>query len=504
MNDTGGVRVVTWAVLLAYGVLLFLSLAHHELWGDEIHSWNIARSSQGLTDLLRNSRYEGHPPLWYVVLYTITRITHDPAAMKVAQALFAMAMVCLVLFASPFPLAIRALIPFGYYFTFEYGALSRNYAVAVALALLTTWVVTRRPRHLQLWFHALVLLLSNTHLLGLLLALSFCAVHAWRERLRHRSTPRALLQLAIGALICLPAALRIAPPGDSELNLQFWMDHWTEHQWDIMAQAPLKAFIPIPDGGQFHFWNTNALLERLPKDGTGRMIVRWCAVALLAMLGVLLRKVPAAAAFFTCNALLTAAVAFIFPLTSARYVGFLFVAFLIAAWLHQHERPIPRGAGIVLVLVLAVQVAASVIPIRRDLAEPFSNSSKVRELFAQVPPDALTVTDYWCLNNLSAFLDRPFYCLEHRKELTYLRWDQELARAIQQPNFYSSGLRDLWDRRSLQEVYMISVNEPGRLLSVDGELSAAFEVTLVDRWEGAIEPRSNVYLYRITRRPEGL
>ena len=504
MDDPVRARVLTWAVLLAYVLVLAATLWTHELWGDEIHSWNIARSSQGLIDLLRNSRYEGHPPLWYVVLYTLTRITHDPAAMKVAQALFATAAVSLVLFASPFPLAIRALIPFGYYFTFEYGALSRNYAVAVALALLTTWVVTRRPRHLQLWFHALVLLLSNTHLLGLLLALSFCAVHAWRERVRHGSTPRALLQLAIGALICLPAALRIAPPGDSELNLQFWMDRWTEHQWDIMAQAPLKAFIPIPDGGQFHFWNTNALLERIPKDASGLWMVRSCAVVLLVGLGLLLRRVPAAAAFFAFNALLTAAVAFIFPLTSARYVGFLFVAFLIAAWLHQHERPIPRGARIVLVLILVVQVAASVIPIRRDLAEPFSNSSKVRELFAQVPPDALTVTDYWCLNNLSAFLGRPFHCLEHRKELTYLRWDQELARAIQQPNIYSSGLRDLWDRRSLQEVYMISVNEPDRLRSRDKALHDAFDLTLLGSYEGAIEARSNVYLYRVMQRATGV
>ena len=75
--DIRNERLLLWAVFGAYVLLLLMALANHELWGDEIHSWNIARSSHGLIDLLRNSRYEGHPPLWYVVLFSITRITHE-------------------------------------------------------------------------------------------------------------------------------------------------------------------------------------------------------------------------------------------------------------------------------------------------------------------------------------------------------------------------------------------------------------------------------------------
>src|SRR5262245_35057930 len=124
-------RVLLWAIFIAYVLLLLMALSKHELWGDEIHSWNIARSSHDLSELLQNSRYEGHPPLWYVVLFTITRFTHEPEYIKIAQALFAMAMVFILLFASPFPLIIRALLPFGYYLAFEYAALSRNYAIAL-------------------------------------------------------------------------------------------------------------------------------------------------------------------------------------------------------------------------------------------------------------------------------------------------------------------------------------------------------------------------------------
>ena len=356
--DKRNERVLLWAVFAAYVLLLLMALAKHELWGDEIHSWNIARSSTGLLDLLHNSRYEGHPPLWYVVLFTITRITHDPESMKIAQAVFAIAMVYLVLFRSPFPVFIRALIPFGYYFAFEYGALSRNYAIALVLAFLLAWLLLNRPRQQKVWFYVLVFLLANTHLLGLLLALSFCAYHAWQERSAPGTWRRALMHLVIGGLICLPSALQIAPPGDSQLNLRFWLDIWTDRQWDIIAQAPLKAFVPMPETNELHFWNTNTLVRRILEGAHGVAVVRWCAVLLLAVWFFLLRKVRGSMVFMATNVLLTAAVAFLFPLTSARYVGFIWIGFLIASWLYLRERPLGRVHQLFLSVVLIIHVIA--------------------------------------------------------------------------------------------------------------------------------------------------
>ena len=36
---------VLWAVFILYVVVAAYTMAHHELWGDEIHSWNIATGS---------------------------------------------------------------------------------------------------------------------------------------------------------------------------------------------------------------------------------------------------------------------------------------------------------------------------------------------------------------------------------------------------------------------------------------------------------------------------
>jgi hypothetical protein len=171
--------------------------------------------------------------------------------------------------------------------------------------------------------------------------------------------------------------------------------------------------------------------------------------------------------------------------------------------LHLRDRPLSRPHLLFLSAMLVIHVVAGAFSLNRDRTQPFANAAKVRELHAKVPAGAMVVTDYWCLNNLSAFLGRPFHCLEHRKELGFLKWDQELVRATKQPDFYTSGLRALWDGGAVKEVYMISVNEPDRLHARDKALYDAFELTLLDSYEGAIEARSNVYLYRVIQRDTG-
>ena len=60
-----------WLALPLFGALLWLGLRAHELWRDETQAWAVARDSGSLFQLLATGiRYEGHPPLWYCLLYT--------------------------------------------------------------------------------------------------------------------------------------------------------------------------------------------------------------------------------------------------------------------------------------------------------------------------------------------------------------------------------------------------------------------------------------------------
>ena len=125
---------VLWIVFTGYILLLGWTGAHHELWGDEIHSWNIARASTSFSSLLENVRYEGHPPAWHTLLWFISRCTDNLVYVQVAHELIAALVVFILLFFSPLPLIAKMLIPFGYYFLFEYAVLDRDYSIGVLAA----------------------------------------------------------------------------------------------------------------------------------------------------------------------------------------------------------------------------------------------------------------------------------------------------------------------------------------------------------------------------------
>ena len=57
----------------------------------------------------------------HLPLYVLTRFTGDPHTMQVLQWLVAVTTFALLLFRSPFPVAVRVALVGGYFFAFEYS-----------------------------------------------------------------------------------------------------------------------------------------------------------------------------------------------------------------------------------------------------------------------------------------------------------------------------------------------------------------------------------------------
>src|SRR5438105_2148457 len=97
-------RLVGGIALAIAATATALGLHAHAMWFDELQAWNIARASHSLPGLVANLRYEGHPVLWYLPLYALTRVTGDPRWMQALQLIVVVATYALVLFRSPFAL----------------------------------------------------------------------------------------------------------------------------------------------------------------------------------------------------------------------------------------------------------------------------------------------------------------------------------------------------------------------------------------------------------------
>jgi len=120
-------------LILAFLLVCGFDILHHAMWRDEMLPWLFARDSATIPDLFKNMRYETHPRLWYLILFGITRITSNPAAMQAANFLIIGLAIALFVRFCPLPFYLKALTVFGYFFVYEWGTLSRNYALGVLL-----------------------------------------------------------------------------------------------------------------------------------------------------------------------------------------------------------------------------------------------------------------------------------------------------------------------------------------------------------------------------------
>src|SRR5215207_358191 len=91
-------------IFCIYALLLGFTMLHHEMWRDELQPWGIVTHSNSFSDLIENKKYEGHPILWFAILWLVSKITIAPASIQVINYFFSLITAWIILFKSPFSL----------------------------------------------------------------------------------------------------------------------------------------------------------------------------------------------------------------------------------------------------------------------------------------------------------------------------------------------------------------------------------------------------------------
>lgn len=497
VSQNSSARLKLWTVFFLYVIVAAFAIARHELSGDEIHSWNITKASGSISDLINNTRYEGHPPVWYLILWSISKFTHNLAFVQVAQLIIASSVVFIVLFYSPFPLITRVLIPFGYYFLFEYGILSRNYAIGVLPAFCVCYILQKDFKYKLLLYYALLFFMSNTHLLALVLAGSLHFYFLLLNFEKKKKVSKLFPHILLGTLVFLPALYFIFPPSDSGLTVRILISRFDNHYLGIIANAPLRTFIPIPAWWEYNFWNTQFLLALQAKNSVLRPLTLLLSLGILGVVWLVLKDSKKSLSLFVVNLFLTFIVAVIFPLTTQRYIGFIYIGFIAAYWLRCYEMPVNRINTWLINILFGIHVVAGVFTISKDIRLPFSNFYRVNELINEVPVNEKIVTDYWCVNTISAFTDTAFYCIGLDSMPTFLQWKKEFN--TRGPGVYLNSIKKLFDNEDLKKIYLVSTYSPQIIFELDPQLEKFFPLKIVDKREGAIHKWGNLYLYEISR-----
>jgi hypothetical protein len=487
-------RVFAAVVVLLYLPVAVFATVHHEMWRDELHCWLVARDSPTPWDVVHNRRYDGQPPLWYLLLWVLEKTTHAPVVMRVVH--LAIAAACVWVFArfAPFGRLARVLFPFGYFLAYEYVALSRCYGLALLFALL---ICRLHPRRFERpWTVGLLLAL-----LALTTTVATCVVGAYTVAVladfvsRRRSwRPGGLAALSI-LVACataggLAAALCAYPPADSTVT-HIKLPH--ELPSDDGATRVIAGLLPIPRP-DFFFWNSNLLLSYEPFRDRWALVV---SVLLAGWIVFVLRRARFAAVFFGAGtALLVTLFTFVYG-GDVRHHGFLYVLFLMSAWIAREAAPASASARALvstLTAILLLQLPGAAIAIAFDTKYIFSSGTRAADaLKARGLADALLVAefDYPAIAVLGQLGDAVAWSPRTGQTFSYVKWtaSRHWDPTDEQTIAYAETLG-----ASRGQDPVLLMNRPLRPELVDGSRI----VRIAELYDSMIE-EENFYIYQLRR-----
>jgi hypothetical protein len=320
--------VVSAVLLAAWFAIVVSTTLHHEYWRDEVRPWSLAGSAQSFSDLFHRIRYEGHPMLWYLLLYGARTLLDAPVVLPILSLLVATAAMTLFMLRAPFSLWFKSLFLFGALPLYEYSVMARNYGISMLLLFVVAWQYPRRStRWVPLAIALALLANTNVHsiVFAALLALVWAADSVPGDApLARRAWLRlagALGVIALGVVVSVAAA---APPPDTVLT-DVHSTVMTDYTAALREAAvePAATFTPL-------------FLPVIP--WTLGHIVLYAAV-----FGLLIRPPLVLAALV---ALLALGVMFrVAYIGSYRHAG-LFLCFLLTLYWIAFDSGLGRGAGL--------------------------------------------------------------------------------------------------------------------------------------------------------------
>lgn len=209
-------RRTVWLLTLSYAVIVGTIAFRHVVWRDEARALNIAMASHSIPELFQNLHNEGHPALWYLVLYAGFHLTHSTLVLKASSVAIGIGAVFVFVRWAPLSLGDKILFIFGGP-VYQYAVYARNYGLTMLFLFL--FGAVHKHRFEKPFIVALILgLLAHTHALGLVLAgalwcsllVEFLIFRLTRDADKGQSS-RALPAFLVAAIAMLASALQIMP-----------------------------------------------------------------------------------------------------------------------------------------------------------------------------------------------------------------------------------------------------------------------------------------------------
>ncbi len=491
----------TLAVVLPFLLLFWVDIAHHTMFFDEVNAWGISAASPTLGKLFYYVHFEGHPWLWYFILWFPSRLTHDPVGMKWVEAALGTANILIIGWMSPFTYRQRALILGSYFLVWEYTVMCRMYSVMLLLVLLYVVLRVRKPDSVVVCC-ALLGLAGNTDMTGVLLSGAllieygyssyFGAEREQRGAVIKRWVPGVLVYVGLIALsvATLWPSKQISWQSSGHMGAQALNRHRMDRSIGDMIAAP---WWPISPRFPHNFWETSV------NDA------RWLYLLVPVVLFTYWRTFRR-----DRNLLLLMGCTLAFGIVFAdvvyegrvRHWGISFVSFVVGLWLQrvQNEADGERQTGWSrwVYLLLGMSAVAGAFATYGSWAHPFSRAREAAGwvLKTQPPNDLITGMPDVSFASLAEEMQKPVWFLECQCEDTFKLFakDREDFPEYDIPWRVNQAL----DRLHRQQILFVFFH-PFEARDLKGLHDAGLSAQLLQSFQGADMKSENYYFYEIRR-----
>lgn len=513
------IRPWTWVeslILSGFAVVVAAGIAWHESWADEAQAWLLARDSGFRQMMLHGLHYEGSPGLWHALLWVLVRMHVTYNGMHWISGAIAAAGVAVLLRSSPFPMILRALLPFGFWFAYQDAVVARSYVLFAVLAFsaaallrgMAEWQAPAALRWPRLVGLAVILgLMANVSVHGFVASAGFAlaAFALLRRRARDGQHARvagpALLLLAFWGFAIFTAAPAPQVTFAAGNNVHESLLRVQSIAGDIHAKSEIAALkaeetearpgelAPIPPLHE-HWtprearWRKFARVLSLITYPVSEFRVLALIACALVLLQAFVFRARRQAGPLGWTGLLPWAVmvaVFFSMYLAPRHAGMLWTALIAAAWLTW---PAENGVSRVTVWVRHATVAALVIvalgqigwtahSVWADVHQPYTSNRDTARFLRDLKPGQRIAGFYYYTVGTSAWFPHPvFFNQQH----SWWPWSSE-ERIVQQapatiathpdvivvsgmePGPRDAAITDDWLTRDPADAYRVPLND---------------------------------------------
>lgn len=154
-------KILPWAALTIYSALLLVLVLNHEYWFDEAQAWNIARDND-IAGIFGMMKYEGHPPLWHLILKIFTSLGCSWRALGLVSWGIMTLTAAIIIFCLPLEPYVQAALLLSSGMLYTNSVVSRVYCLIYLLLAVIALLYPKRKKH-PILFGTAVALLANTH-----------------------------------------------------------------------------------------------------------------------------------------------------------------------------------------------------------------------------------------------------------------------------------------------------------------------------------------------------